>query len=206
MNQEQNEIILLLRDYMNFLPPGPQEAFVPVGSGFTAESGWPLTAESIRRLNVDSLTGETYESLDQALTLLNRDHPDLYNALLIIYLREEAGHRDVDHIRTAAHRGSEEARDLLLQHDAAIKQLAKYLEGKDLYVRVPHKATGPKPGQNMQEMHQQLIANFRRYYEEDELPYRQALANAVTKMDGYYSRRHADRIIKGRMKAENEAS
>jgi hypothetical protein len=207
MDGKNNEVILLLRDYMNFLPSGPQEAFVPLGSGFGTESGFPLTAESLRRLNKNSLTGETYDKLDKALLKLDAEEPNLYEAIMVIYLREEAGHRDVDHIRSVARAGSSDAQKLLDKHDKAIEKLESYLANDDLYVRFPHKATGPKPGQNMDEMHEQLYSIFLRYFEEDGLPYRQALANAVFKMDDYYSPRHADRIVKRRLKdLDEEAS
>lgn len=198
---KQQDVILLLRDYMNFLPGGPQEAFVPIGSGFSSESAWPLTAESLRRLDKTTLTGETYDKLDKALIQLDNEYPLLYESILAIYLREESGHRDLDHIKQASDKGNQEAKQLLNKHNEAIKQLVIYLAKSDLYIRYPHKATGPKPGQNISEMHDELYSIFNRFYEEDQLPYRQALQNAVLKMDGYYSTRHADRIIKARLKS-----
>ncbi len=205
MDKKKQEIILLLRDYMNFLPSGPQEAFVPVGS-FGVESAWNLTSESIRRMDKNSMTGETYDNLDKALVRLNRDEPKLYEALLVIYLREESGHRDLDHIQSVATAGNERAKELIKRHDLAIDKLAQYMYNDDLYVRFPHKATGPKPGQDMAEMHEQLFSIFCRYHFEDELPYRAALANAVLKMNNYYSKRHADRIIRARLDADEKAS
>ena len=200
MNNRRVEIILLLRDYMNFLPPGPQEAYVPVGMGISNESDWPLTAEALKRLDRTTLVGDTYYKLDRALRRLDREHPRLYHAMLDIYLREEAGHRDLDHIKRVAKSGLAQAVNLLERHDEAIDKLIEYLRNVDLYVRFPHKATGPKPGQNMEEKHDQLFAIFMRAYDEDDVPYRQALTYAVFKMDDYYSKRHADRIIKGKLK------
>lgn len=202
------EVILLLRDYMNFLPSGQQEAYVPVGQAFSATDSWPLTAESERRMEKGSMTGETYDKLDKALRLLSIQYPTAYHALLEIYLREDSGHRDLDHIKKAARGGSLEALKLEQQHDIGIEKLAAYLADTDLYVRWPHKATGPKPGQDIETMHEELFATFLRYYDKDfheeasgELPYRQALNAAVMKMNNYYSPRHADRIIKGRLNA-----
>ena len=204
MSNRRVEIILLLRDYYNFLPPGPQEAYVPVGMGISnEESDWPLTAESLKRMDKTTLVGDTYHKLDQALILLDQQFPSLYHAIMDIYLREESGHRDLDHIKKVAEAGILKAIDLLERHDAAIDKLVGYLRDTDLYVRYPHKATGPKPGQNMEEKHDELVAIFLRAYDGDELPYRQALNYAVFKMDNYYSKRHADRIIKGRLKHEN---
>lgn len=205
-NPKRIEIILLLRDYMNFLPPGPQEAYVPVGSGFGTESDWPLTAESIKRLDKTSLVGETYDRLDKALRLLDKKHPRLYHALMDIYLREESGHRDLDHIKKVAKAGILAAQDLIHRHDQAIAKLVTYIGNVDLYVRYPHKATGPKPGANMEEKHDELFAIFSRAYDDEDVPYRQALNYAVFKMDNYYSKRHADRIIKGKLQARNETS
>jgi hypothetical protein len=203
MTNRRVEVILLLRDYMNFLPPGPQEAYVPVGMGISNEADWPLTSESIKRLDRTTLVGDTYYKLDQALRRLDREHPKLYTAMLDIYLREESGHRDLDHIKRVAKAGLPDAIDLLARHDAAVEQLVEYLEHVDLYVRYPHKATGPKPGQNMEDKHDELFAIFMRAFDDDDIPYRQALNYAVFKMDDYYSKRHADRIIKGKLR-ENE--
>lgn len=206
VNIRERDVILLLRDYMNFLPSGPQEAYVPLGSGYGSESDWPLTAESLRRLDKTTLTGDTYSKLDDALNKLDFEHPNLYEAILDIYLREEAGHRDVDHLREVVKRGSPYVAELLTRHDEAITKLAKWLAEDDLYIRYPHKATGPKPGQDMKEKHDHLFEVFKRFWEKGEgtLPYRQALYNAVHKMDGYYSNRHADRIIRARLRARDE--
>jgi hypothetical protein len=187
---------------MNFLPPGPQEAYVPVGMGISNEADWPLTPESLKRLDKNTLVGDTYHKLDKALILLDHKYPRLYHAIMDIYLREESGHRDLDHIKKVAKAGILRAIDLVERHDQAIDKLIELLRGVDLYVRYPHKATGPKPGQNMEEKHDELVAIFLRSYDDDELPYRQALNYAVFKMDNYYSKRHADRIIKGRLKNE----
>lgn len=206
MKTKEQDIILLLRDWANFLPSGPQEAYVPVGSGFGSESDWPLTAESLRRLDKSSMTGDTYARLDDALLRLDRQYPEQYEAILRLYLREESGHRDVDHLRLVASRGSEQAKALVKAHDMAITQLATWLAEDDLYVRYPHKATGPKPGQDIKEMHDQLVEVFLRFWENGEgnQKYRQALNNAVLKMDGHYSARHADRIVKARLEAMSD--
>lgn len=204
MSNNRIDIILLLRDYMNFLPSGPQEAFVPLGTGFSSsESSWPLTTESLKRADKNTMVGDTYDKLDRALRLLDRKYPNLYRAIVDIYLREESGHRDLDHIKEVASKGNAVALDLLDRHDKAIDKLVSILEGVDLYIRYPHKATGPKPGQNMEEKHEELFAIFLRVYEDENVPYRHALNYAVFKMDGYYSKRHADRIIKKRLDEYN---
>lgn len=206
MKNKHNEIILLLRDYMNFLPGGPQEAYVPLGSGFSSESSWPLTEESLKRVNKNTLVGDTYDKLDKALTILNRFHPSLYNAMLELYIREESGHRDIDHLKVLAMNGSAYAKSLIDRHDKAIEKLSSYLRNVDLYVRMPHKATGPKPGQDMAEQHANLYAIFLRAFEEENTSYREALNYAVFKTDGYYSKRHADRIIKKKLDEQENAA
>ncbi len=206
MSNKRVDVILLLRDYMNFLPPGPQEAFVPLGSGFGGESNVPLTPESLKRLDRKSLVGDTYYKLDKALNFLDKKYPRLYHAMLDIYLREESGHRDLDHLKKNASNGSSYAQNLLDRHDKAIGKLVELLDGLDLYIRYPHKATGPKPGQNMEEKHAELFAVFWRLYNDEDVPYRQALNYAVFKMDGYYSRRHADRIVKKRLNETQQAA
>ena len=122
----------------------------------------------------------------------------------MLYLSEDSGHRDIEIVKRTADRGSKAARDLIRRHEKAIDILARMLRDEDLYVRHPHRATGPKPGQNMEDKHAELFAIFSRYYFEGDVPYRQALANAVLKMDNYYSRRHGDRIVKARLKAMDE--
>jgi hypothetical protein len=184
---------------MNFLPPGPQEAYVPVGTAFgSTESSWPLTPESLKRMNKNGLVGETYDKLDKALIRLSDEEPELYEVMLKIYLREESGHRDLDHLI------KHNKWSLVHKHDAAVGKLVEYLDEAELFVRWPQKAAGPKPGQDMQERHDELYRIFESYYNEQGMPYRQALTNAVFSMqdhegNSYYSRRHADRIVKSRM-------
>lgn len=208
MGSKKQEIILLLRDFMNFLPSGAQEAFVPIGSGGHTDS-WPLSAESERRMDLNSETGENYFHLERALTRLNEEHPLLYEALLRLYLHDTAGHRDVDHIRNKALvSGSQTLTDIIERHDDAIEELADYLEDVDLYVKHPAKASGPKPGQKMEERHNELFNIFLNYIDEG-IPYRQSIKNARFKMTDhegkpYYSLRHAERIIKLRWEALNE--
>jgi hypothetical protein len=208
-NMREQEIIVLLRDYMNILPSGPQEAFVPLGSGGGLEDSWPLTAESIIRMDSTNYIGETYVKLDAALARLEREYPMQYEALLKTYLHEGAGHRDVDFLRQRALvNGNPKIIQLLELHDDAITTLADYLSEDDLWVRWPQKAPGPRPAQNMDERHDQLYAIFLRYIEEG-IPYRQSIKNAAFKMtdlDGepYYSQRHAERIIKPRWVEQNE--
>lgn len=206
LNEKEYGIVMLLRDYMNFLPSGQQEAFVPAVSAFGNSGNWPVTVELEKRMDTSSMVGETYAHLDSALNRLAREEPILYNALLVIYLREEAGHRDLDKIKAVAAEGNLDAARLVSDHNQAITKLARMLDEQDLYIRMPHKATGPRPGQDMVEMHNELFAVFWRDYEHGEgnLPYRKALANSVLRMDNYYTRRHADRIIKKKLQEINE--
>lgn len=209
-DNRKHEMKLLLRDYMNFLPSGPQEAFVPVGTAMARpEESWPLTPESIKRMDSKTLVGETYGLLNAALRELNEERPDLFNAIAGMYLREEAGHRDEDFVRSRAG-SSNYALQFIMNHDEAIDILADKLDKKELYVRWPQKATGPRPGQDMGERHEELFAIFSRNYFEQKLPYRQALTNAVMLMtdndnNPYYTRRHADRIVKGKLEAMDNA-
>lgn len=199
----EREIKILLADYMNFLPPGPQEAFVPTGAatGGMIESDWPITPELEKRMDRTTLVGETYGYLDDALRALNETEPDLYNAIYHMYLQEESGHRDEDKIILNS-ATSEGAKWFLFKLDKALEWLAEYLQDKELYVRWPQKAAGPKPGQNMKERHDELFAIFGRYY--DGSNYKDARDAAVFKTvdhegNPYYTNRHADRIIKPRL-------
>jgi hypothetical protein len=203
-NRKKQEIIILLRDFMNILPPGPQEAFVPLGGGSSNESGWLITPELELRMNKNTLVGETYDVLQGALRKLDKEEPEWYGAIVQLYLQDGSGHRDVDDIRIKAGSKGEAhpLANLLYCHDNAISWLAEELENEDLYVRWPQKAPGPQPGQNMDERHTALFAVFLRYIE-DGIPYRQSVRNAAFKCE--YSPRHAERIIKPRWKEYNEA-
>lgn len=206
---KEQEIVLLLADYMNILPSGPQEAFVPIGTGIGTNPGWPLSPESVERLDTRTELGYTYKKLDEALIELEDNYPNLYYAILQCYLHEGAGHRDVDHWRNkAVASGSPQLTGLVERHDKAIVLLAEYLDDERLYIRWPQKAPGPKPSQNMEEKHDELFAVFLRYIEAG-TPYRQSIKNATFKMvdhkgEPYYSARHAERIIKPRWIAYNE--
>jgi hypothetical protein len=202
---KKQEIIILLRDYMNILPPGPQEAFVPLAGGSSNESGWLITPELELRMDRGSLVGETYDILDTALRELDRQSPEWYGAIVQLYLQDGSGHRDVDDLRIKVgdKDNSHPVVSLIHKHDAAIAWLAKELADEDLYVRWPQKAPGPQPGQNMDERHTALFAVFLRYIE-DGIPYRQSVRNAAFKCE--YSPRHAERIIKPRWKEYNETA
>lgn len=209
MSTKKQDVKILLKDYMNFLPPGPQSAFVPVGAatGGLVTSDWPITPEAEKRMDKTSLVGETYDLLEKALVRLDDEYPLEYNAVLRVYLREEAGHRDEDFLRSKIAVASNNLVELLFDAECGVDHLVEYLKDEDLYVRYAQKAAGPRPGQNMEDKHGELFAIFMRYY--DDLPYRQALTNATFKMQDetgkpYYSRRHADRIIKKKLKEHDE--
>lgn len=203
MATKAQEITILLRDYMNFLPPGPQEAFVPVGSGGSSEeSGWLITPELERRMDRKSLVGETYGWLDDSLVELDKAAPEWYAAILQLYIQDGSGHRDVDDLRIKYNlRQNPVLGSILDRHDLAIAWLAEHMKDKELYVRWPQKAPGPQPGQDMDERHTALFAVFLRYIE-DGLPYRQSVRNAALKCE--YSARHAERVIKPRWSEYNE--
>ncbi len=207
-SNKKNEIRILLRDYMNFLPPGPQDPFVPVGTmGNLSESSWPLSAEAVKRMDKKSLVGSTYDILERSLIRLDDEYPNLYEAILVTYLRDEAGHRDDDWLASLSGT-SQVALGLHNRIEEGLDVLADWLYNEDLYVRWPQKAAGPKPGQNMEDKHNELYALYLRF-RKDGQPYRTALTNSVFKLqdekgNSYYSRRHADRIIKNKMAADDE--
>ncbi len=180
---------------MNIIPPGPQEAFVPIGASGSNEAGWPLSAESEERINPNTEAYHNYRILDEALTRLDNEFPLLYSAIMQAYLHPEAGHSDVDvwWRRNALISSDPRWNDLVKRHDVAITQLAKYLLDSKLYVEFPRKATGPKPGTDMAERHKELFATYERYRDQG-LNYRQAVNAAGRACD--YSPRHADRKIK----------
>lgn len=202
-NAKHQEIVILLRDYMNILPPGPQEAYVPLGGGGSNDTGWLITPELELRMNKKSLVGGTYSRLDASLRRLDKEHPVGYGAIVQLYLQDGSGHRDVDDLRIKM--GSKPAdhpiAKLVEAHDEAIKWLAEDLAEEDLFVRWPQKAPGPQPGQDMGERHKTLFLVFLQNIEQG-VPYRQSVRNAAFKCE--YSTRHAERVIKPRWKEYNE--
>src|SRR5215213_4776560 len=198
-NAKKQEIVILLRDYMNILPPGPQEAYVPLGGGGSNESGWLITPELELRMNKGTLVGDTYAKLDDALIKLDREHPVWYGAIVQLYLQDGSGHRDVDDLRIKMGGKSEDhpISMLVATHDAAIEWLSEELKNSDLFVRWPQKAPGPQPAQDMGERHATLFLVFLQNIEQG-VPYRQSVRNAAFKCE--YSARHAERVIKPRWK------
>lgn len=200
--QAKQEVTLLLRDYMNILPPGPQTAYVPAGTTYGDEGGWPITPELERRMDKGTLTGDTYALLDDALVELNKDEPELYNALLKVYLHPEAGHSDLDFIkRQAAAHDSNSGHVLAEQVDNGIEWVANYLANSDLYVRWPQTAPLQGASTDMSERHSELYAVYKRNRASGQ-KHSQAVTNAALKLD--YSRRRAQDIIKGRQDDEKD--
>lgn len=190
------EIKILLADYMNFLPSGPQEAFVSVDDSSYEES-WPITEECEKRMDRNSLVGDTYYKLDRALVWLDDNHPELYNTILTLYLQPESGHSDVDNLMQKA-KNNKNVWDVLIKHEMALNKLAKYMENEELYVRRPEKAAGRSNVVNMEENHRELFEVFLRYRDDDGLNFSQAVKNAAFKCN--YTTDHARRIIKSRLK------
>lgn len=199
--QAKQEVTLLLRDYMSILPPGPQTAYVPAGATYGDEGGWPITAELERRMDKGTLTGDTYALLDDALVELNKDEPELYNAILAVYLHPEAGHSDLDFIkRQAMHHKGIAGQVLAERVDKGIEWLANYLQNHDLYVRWPQTAPVQGASIDMSERHSELFAVYKRNRSSGQ-KHSQAVTNAALKCD--YSRRRAQDIIKTRQDEEN---
>lgn len=194
--------MILLRDYMNILPAGPQEAYVPTGDVGGMEESWPITATLERRMNRKSEEGETYAKLDRVLSKLDRVAPREYNAILAIYLHPEAGHSDLEFIRRqGALSGDSELCDLVALADKGIEWLATELADETLYVKFPTNAPGPMPGTAMEEKHDELVATFKRYMDQG-IKFSQALKHAA--MNQGYHKEHARKVIKARLDDEQD--
>lgn len=200
LDSRKLEIKILLQDYMNFLPPGPQEAFVPVGDSGGFEDSFPITTELEKRMDRTSLVGDTYDKLDKALVWLDKNYPELYNILLEYYLHPESGHSDVDSL-LVKNTSRDYIWNKMLKHEMALTRLAKYMEDEDLYVRRPEKAAGRVGRTKMEENHEELYEVFLRYKDNDNLKFSQAVKNAAFKCD--YTTDHARRIIKNRLQETN---
>lgn len=185
---KKKEIVILLRDYLNFLPSGNQEAYVST-DGTMGESDMPLTKEMFARMNRNTLVGDTYYLLDWALRLLREDHPSLYHNLYYTYLVDGVGHSDIEFMRKKSTYLLSVAR-----HDIAIEYLAEYLSDSNLYVRRPEKmTTAVHKNEDMKSKHEELVALYVRY-REDGIKHYQALKNAAFKCE--YNVDHARTIIK----------
>lgn len=187
------DIQILLADYMNILPPGPQTAYVPAGDAFGAEESWPITPELERRMDDVSLIGETYQELDDALVELNRQEPVLYNAILQIFLHPEAGHSDLEFIR----RQNPES-TLLACADEGLEWLGEYMNDERIFVRRAAVADSTKREQEMEHKHEELAAVYMRYIESG-IKHSEAIKNLAVKYEKDYTKQHIRRIIKERV-------
>lgn len=188
---KKKEITILLQDYLNFLPSGSQEAYVPAGDSGEEGSGMPLTTEMFARMNPNSLVGSTYKLLDKALAILKYREPHLYHSIYYIYLVDGTGHSDIEFMR---HRKTY-LMDIA-KHDLAIDYLAEYLIDSDLFVRRPEKSVPIKSRrEDMEDKHAELVSVYVRYREEG-LKHFQAIKNAALKCD--YHVEHARKIIKNK--------
>lgn len=185
-------IDILLADYMNFLPPGPQEAYVPVGAATTGlYSDWPLTPESFRRMNPNTLRGSTYRKLDEALVWLDKNHPILYTAVLQLRLHDEAGHSDVEWARKR-----DGYKTLVALYDEALDKLADYLEGADLDVNYPSPAAATSEKDIGDKNHEVYVVYLR--YRNMGIPHRQAIKNLYIKFSEYPPKK-IEKIISERL-------
>lgn len=186
---KKREVVALLQDYLNFLPSGNQEAFVST-DGTMGEADMPLTKELFARMDRKSLVGETYMHLEEALQKLKEEHPSMYHTIYYTYMVDGVGHSDVEF-----QRGKDTYLTDIAKHDIAIEYLTEYLKDKDLYVRRPGKKTGRvNKSEDMKNKHEELIALYVRYREEDGLRHFDALKNAALVCD--YNVDHARTVIK----------
>ncbi len=199
------EIIQLLRDYNNFLPGGSGEAYVPLGAGGGDYGGWPLSPEALKRMDSDSLIGETYMLLNKALDRLRKIRPLWWETIYRAYLQDDTGHSQVDRWREIAYSDgvsmySAHCRQLVERHDEAIEFLYQQLKDEDLWVKFANKSPGPKPGTKMEDRHLELVVVYQRYRSEG-MSVSNSIKNAALKCD--YSERSAWRIIRERIPQEN---
>lgn len=196
MKSKEREVIVLLQDYRNDLPAGPQDAYVEASdSGF--EGNTPLTTETFLRMNTGSLVGQTYWYLNKALRMLEIEDSRKYRALYSFYFDPDAGHNDVNRCRTL-HPNAE----VLREHDAAIKRLGVFLGNVELYVRHPYKSTNKVRYESVEIQHKELYIIYLRYVR-DEFSHDIAVEEASKKMD--YDLDHAGRVIEEKNRAGSAA-
>lgn len=162
MREKSREIIQLLKDYRNDLPP--------------SDSGMPWSRESERRMDLNDLVGQAYHALDNALSRLYREHPETIEAIYEAYLRVEVGHNEVEWWRT---RHTAYFSRLLSLHDFAIEKLTAYLANTELYVRWPSFATQIT---TKEDANREIIAVFKRYFDRG-LSFDDAVANTMLQFD-----------------------
>lgn len=199
---KEDEIIVLLQDYNNYLPSGAGEAYVPTpDKGASFSSNWPLNAEAEKRMDKDTLVGETYEKLDVALSELAREFPKLYRAIDAVYLEDGVGHNQLGYYRQLARNGGlykESAEKLVDLHDRAIQVLAAKLDNESLYVRWPMLHVEFDSRKKAESANDEIFAIYKRYVERGS-SHDHAIANIQALLDDDVSKEYIERVIDARL-------
>jgi len=193
---KRKDIATLLADYMNILPPGPQTAYVPAGDNFGAEESWPMTPELEARMDSNSVIGETYATLEYALSELDREHPEWYNGILSVFMHPEAGHSDLEFLRRQNPKNT-----ILLCADEGITWLADFINDEDIFVRRASVADTTHTEALMEDKYNEVAAAFVRYRESGIAP-ADAHRNLFLKYEKDFGEKRIRTIVKERVPSE----
>jgi hypothetical protein len=193
---KRKDITILLADYMNILPPGPQTAYVPAGDNFGAEESWPMTPELEARMEPNSIIGETYATLEYALSELDKEHPEWYNGVLSVFLHPEAGHSDIEFLRRQNPKNT-----TLLCADEGVNWLADFINDEDIFVRRASVSDTSRSEQHMEHKYDEVAAAFVRYRESGVKP-SDALKNLFLKYEKDFGETRIRAIVKERVPSE----
>lgn len=197
---KKDEIIVLLKDYLNFLPAGSGEAYIPAGDT-SYGSNDPLTPEAEKRMDHTTLVGETYQKLDTALQVLARKFPKHYRVIEELYLEDGKGHNELVYIKHLAKSGTiyrETAQDWVKKHDQAVDILAGLLEYESLYVRWPMLHIEFDSRSKAESANEEIFAIYSRYLERGS-SHDHAVANVQALLDDDISKEYIERVIDARL-------
>jgi hypothetical protein len=193
---KRKDITILLADYMNILPPGPQTAYVPAGDNFGAEESWPMTPELEARMDTNSIIGETYATLEYALAELDKEHPEWYNGVLSVFLHPEAGHSDIEFLRRQNPKNI-----TLLCADEGVNWLADFINDEDIFVRRASVSDTSRSEQHMEHKYDEVAAAFIRYRESG-VKASDALKNLFLKYSKDFGETRIRTIVKERVPSD----
>ncbi len=134
---QRERVLQLLRDWKNAYSSGRGsvvgEAAVPFIERSNIGGGsWPLNAEVERRRG-DSRVARSFRLVEDELEWMKTFMPYAYRPLREVFLKDDAGDRDYEHLKAKAQGGSERAKALLDRVEVALYVLTKRLMGKELY-------------------------------------------------------------------------
>ncbi len=134
---QRERVLQILRDWKNAYSSGRSSVVGEDAVPFIERSNigggsWPLNAEVERRRG-DSRVARSFRLVEDELEWMKTFMPYAYRPLREVFLKDDAGDRDYEHLKAKAQGGSERAKALLDRVEVALYVLTKRLMGKELY-------------------------------------------------------------------------